>query len=173
MRPHWIVTVVVAVLLLAVAFAVTGWPTLYRYEVKHRCVFEPVTEPFENEFSGQEKPPAKLGSQEKPPAKRGRIAFSIEEILWEWRKDAGPWLRFVRAKITDEQYKVHRLTGEMYRLEKGKWILQGILFDKPHELMDGEKAPNGCRRSPDSIEQHSYSRQGPWEVVDKKSETGK
>jgi hypothetical protein len=147
----WLAIGMVVWLLLAVVKAIPDRRTLYRYEVKQRCVFEPVTAPFPNEYSGQSKPPAK--------------GDDFEKFMWERRRGAKPWLRFVRAKITDERYQIHRTTGDIYRLEKGRWVLQGRLFEKPQEFMDSYngKTPEGCWRSPHSIQQHSYSEQGPWE----------
>jgi len=158
---RWIVAGAAAVLLFAAVFSVTVWPTLYRYEVKYRCVFEPVDAPFENEFYGQTDPPR---------ATRDEVWNRLHTFLWEERKDAGPWMRVARATVTDEQYKVHRLTGEMYRLEKGKWVLQGIAFNNPQELMDSYngKSAEGCHRSTEHLEQDSNYSTGPWTVYEPK-----
>jgi hypothetical protein len=145
----WLAIGVVAALLLAGGVAITVWPTFYRYEVKHRCDFK-ANEPYENPHFGETGPYAERGS--------------IKEFMQRRYSGAKRWIRHVMVAITDEQYKIHRISGDIYRLEKGQWVLQGRLFERPQEFMDGYngKTPEGCRRD-HSGTQHGDSYDGPWE----------
>ncbi|MCI0662203.1 MAG: hypothetical protein L0220_14125 [Acidobacteria bacterium] len=152
----WAIVGAVAVLALTALVALTVWPTRYKYLVKHRCNLRPHGE-HRNTFFKEAQPPGRKGDVDK---------FLMYYHVDEKYKHAKRWLRFVEARITVEQYRIDRISGEVYRQVKGHWELSGLLIDKPNQFLgsyDG-KTNEGCSRSHSGME-HSDNPSGPWEEI--------
>jgi len=75
--------------------------------------------------------------------------------------------RAVTTTVTNESYRIDRMTGEMFMPEHGSWKLIGLAYDKPGEFLEGGimgTANTGCKIPYVAYEQ-SDTNDGPWEEV--------
>jgi hypothetical protein len=130
-EPYSFIKAVVAVGLvisLVLIFIIMVWPTRYRYEVWHRCVFK-YSAPYTNE---------------------------------DWGKVAGAkrFKRTVTSTVTNESYRIDRVTGEMFVPGKVQgqegWKLMGLAYENPGEFLEGGikgTANTGCKLIYEAYEQ--------------------
>jgi hypothetical protein len=75
--------------------------------------------------------------------------------------------RSITTTVTNESYRIDRMTGEMFMPEQGSWKLIGLAYDKPGEFLEGGitgTANTGCKIPYVAYEQ-SDANDGPWEEV--------
>jgi hypothetical protein len=95
--------------------------------------------------------------------------YSAPYANWDLRKvaSAKQLQRTITTTVTNESYRIDRMTGEMFMPEQGKWKLIGLAYDKPGEFLEGGitgTANTGCKIPYVAYEQ-SDAPDGPWEEI--------